>query len=79
MVTRRELAKALERDVLDIHGVADLLAIKRSSVNTLLVLPESNFPAPIYETSGEGRRPVRLWYRADIEQWKCTRRRPTSF
>lgn len=65
----RQLHRLLARDVLDIHGVADLLHIKRSSVNTLLVRKEASFPKPIYEVRGKNRHPIRLWWRADVENW----------
>jgi predicted DNA-binding transcriptional regulator AlpA len=73
VITRHQLKRALSKEVLDIHGVAELLGIKRSSVNTLISKPEFNFPEPIYETSGEQRHPVRLWYRRDVEQWQQER------
>lgn len=75
MATRQELARALRRDLLDIHGVAELLGVSRSSVNTLMVRPSTGFPRPIYETSGDHRHPVRLWYRADVETWIQNRHR----
>lgn len=75
MVTRDELARALRKDILDIHGVAEVTGMSRSSINTLLTRPSSGFPDPIYETSGVQRHPVRLWHRRDIEQWQRERRR----
>jgi predicted DNA-binding transcriptional regulator AlpA len=72
---RDRVSQLLINSILDIHGVAELLGIKRSSVNTLISKPEFNFPEPIYETSGEQRHPVRLWYRKDVEEWQLTRRR----
>lgn len=73
MIDRVELAKFLGAELLDIHSVAEMLHTTRSGVNVLLVRPSSNFPRPIFETSGEGRRPVRLWLRADIESWLSSR------
>lgn len=74
MVSREELADALRNQIIDIHGVAHLLGMSRSSVNTLLVRPSSNFPPPVYETRGEGRHPVRLWLRSDVMEWHASRR-----
>ena len=70
---QRLLERLLDRDVLDIHGVARTLGISRSSVNTLIALEEKGFPAPLYESTGENRHPVRLWWRADIEEWSESR------
>ncbi len=71
MTTRGELKRILKSEVLDIHGVARLLGVSRSSVNVLLVRPSSEFPEPIYTSKGEGsaRQHVRLWWREDIEIW----------
>jgi len=73
MTSRSEAAKLLKNEVLDIHGVGKLLGISRSSVNTLIVRDSADFPRPIYESRGSERHPVRLWWRADIEQWETTR------
>ena len=73
MTSRSEAARLLKADVLDIHGVAKLLGISRSSVNTLIVRESSGFPTPIYESRGSERHPVRLWWRADIDQWDRSR------
>ena len=73
MTSRSEAAKLLETEVLDIHGVGKLLGISRSSVNTLIVRDSADFPRPIYESRGSERHPVRLWWRADIEQWESSR------
>lgn len=73
MFTRAEAEELLGTDVLDIHGVAELLGIKRSSVNTLRVRRSAGFPEPIYQTSGDHRHPVRLWWRADIADWASQR------
>lgn len=73
MTSRAEAARLLKTEVLDIHGVAKLLGISRSSVNTLIVRDSAEFPRPIYESRGSERHPVRLWWRADVEQWDETR------
>lgn len=73
MTSRTEAAKLLKLDVLDIHGVAKLLGISRSSVNTLIVRSSAEFPKPIYESRGSERHPVRLWWREDIEEWSESR------
>ena len=69
MTSRSEAARLLKAEVLDIHGVARLLGISRSSVNTLMVRESAGFPRPIYESKGSERHPVRLWWRAEIEEW----------
>jgi predicted DNA-binding transcriptional regulator AlpA len=69
MTSRSEAARLLKVEVLDIHGVARLLGISRSSVNTLMVRESAGFPRPIYESKGSERHPVRLWWRAEIEEW----------
>ncbi len=69
----RLLGRLLDKDVLDIHAVADLLGITRSSVNTLIAIEEKGFPAPIFESRGKKRHPLRLWWRADIEKWSESR------
>jgi predicted DNA-binding transcriptional regulator AlpA len=80
MASRTEVERLLERlldqDVLDIHGVAQTLGISRSSVNTLIALEEKGFPAPLFESTGERRHPLRLWWRQDIEKW--SENRPSS-
>jgi predicted DNA-binding transcriptional regulator AlpA len=73
MTSRSEAARLLKAEVLDIHGVARLLGISRSSVNTLIVRDSAAFPRPIYESRGSERHPVRLWWRADIDQWDRSR------
>lgn len=73
MTSRAEAARLLKAEVLDIHGVAKLLGISRSSVNTLIVRDSANFPRPIYESRGSDRHPVRLWWRVDIEEWERSR------
>lgn len=73
MTSRAEAAKLLKAEVLDIHGVAKLLGISRSSVNTLIVRPSADFPKPIYESRGSERHPVRLWWRTDIQEWDIAR------
>jgi predicted DNA-binding transcriptional regulator AlpA len=73
MTSRSEAARLLKADVLDIHGVAKLLGISRSSVNTLIVRDSAAFPRPIYESRGSERHPVRLWWRADIQEWEESR------
>jgi predicted DNA-binding transcriptional regulator AlpA len=73
MTSRSEAVKLLKTEVLDIHGVGKLLGISRSSVNTLIVRDSADFPRPIYESRGSERHPVRLWWRADIEQWETSR------
>ena len=78
MTTRAEVARILRKEVLDIHGVADLTGMSRSSVNALMIRSSAGFPPPVYETSGDHRHPIRLWFRADIEEWDRTRRRRTS-
>ena len=65
----RQLQKLFDREVLDIHGVAELLGMKRSSVNTLIVREGADFPNPIYELRGKKRHPLRLWWREDVEMW----------
>ncbi len=73
MASRSETSKLLQRlfekDVLDIHGVAEVLEMKRSSVNTLIVRPSSGFPEPFFELRGKQRHPLRLWWREDVEHW----------
>jgi len=73
MTSRAEVARLLKAEVLDIHGVAKLLGISRSSVNTLIVRESADFPRPIYESRGSERHPVRLWWKADIEKWETSR------
>ncbi len=73
MTSRSEVARLLKAEVLDIHGVAKLLGISRSSVNTLIVRESAEFPRPIYESRGSERHPVRLWWRADIQEWEESR------
>jgi predicted DNA-binding transcriptional regulator AlpA len=73
MTSRAEAARLLKTEVLDIHGVAKLLGISRSSVNTLIVRDSAEFPRPIYESRGSERHPVRLWWRADVEDWAASR------
>jgi predicted DNA-binding transcriptional regulator AlpA len=75
MTSRTEMARLLKAEVLDIHGVAKLLGISRSSVNTLIVRDSADFPRPIYESRGSERHPVRLWWREDVEEWEATRSR----
>ena len=65
----RQLQKLFDREVLDIHGVAELIQMQRSSVNTLLVRESSDFPEPIFELRGKKRHPSRLWWREDVEIW----------
>ena len=74
--TERLLGRLLDKDVLDIHGVAQTLGISRSSVNTLIALEEKGFPAPLFESTGKKRHPLRLWWREDIEKW--SENRPSS-
>lgn len=69
----RQLQRLFDGDVLDIHGVAELIQMQRSSVNTLLVRESSDFPAPIFELRGKKRHPLRLWWREDIERWNAQR------
>ena len=69
----RQLQKLFDREVLDIHGVAELIQMQRSSVNTLLVRESSDFPEPIFELRGKKRHPLRLWWREDIERWNAQR------
>lgn len=71
--TLRSLEKFFTRDVLDIHGVAELLGMRRSSVNTLISQPSSRFPEPLYELRGKNRHPLRLWWAADVEAWAAAR------
>lgn len=78
MTSRSEAARLLKADVLDIHGVAKLLGISRSSVNTLIVRDSAAFPRPIYESRGSERHPVRLWWRADIQEWDSARSMQSS-
>ena len=73
MTSRAEAARLLKAEVLDIHGVAKLLGISRSSVNTLIVRDIADFPRPIYESRGSERHPVRLWWRIDIQEWEESR------
>lgn len=73
MTSRSEAARLLKAEVLDIHGVAKLLGISRSSVNTLIVRESAGFPRPIYESRGSERHPVRLWWRADVQEWESSR------
>ena len=73
MTSRADAARLLKAEVLDIHGVAKLLGISRSSVNTLIVRDSAEFPRPIYESRGSERHPVRLWWRADSEKWEASR------
>ena len=77
MASRSETLRLLERffsrDVLDIHGVAELLGMRRSSVNTLISQPSNRFPEPLYELRGKNRHPLRLWWKADIEAWASAR------
>jgi predicted DNA-binding transcriptional regulator AlpA len=73
MTSRSEAAKLLKTEVLDIHGVGKILGVSRSSVNTLIVRESAAFPRPIYESRGSERHPVRLWWRADIEEWERSR------
>jgi hypothetical protein len=75
MTSRADVARILRKEVLDIHGVAEVTGMSRSSVNALLTRPSAGFPTPVYETCGDHRHPVRLWYRADVENWNRTRRR----
>jgi predicted DNA-binding transcriptional regulator AlpA len=74
--TERLLGRLLDKDVLDIHGVAQTLGISRSSVNTLIAREEKEFPAPLFESTGKKRHPLRLWWREDIEKW--SENRPSS-
>ena len=69
----RLLGRLLDKDVLEIHGVAELLGISRSSVNTLIALEEKGFPEPIFESRGKKRHPLRLWWREDVENWSASR------
>ncbi len=71
----RQLQKLFDRDVLDIHGVAELLGMQRSSINTLISRKDRDFPEPMYEVRGKKRHPLRLWWREDIEIWKMNRER----
>ena len=70
-----QLHRLFDQEVLDIHGVAELLGMQRSSINTLIVRKGSTFPQPIFEVRGEKRHLLRLWSRADIEVWKVNRKR----
>jgi predicted DNA-binding transcriptional regulator AlpA len=72
----RQLQKLFDGDVLDIHGVAELIQMRRSSVNTLIVRENSDFPEPIFELRGKNRHPLRLWWREDVERWLS--QRPSS-
>jgi len=74
VASRDELKRILRKDILDIHGIAAITGMSRSSINTLLVRRSAGFPDPIYETSGDHRHPVRLWYRKDVEEWQSKRR-----
>jgi len=76
--TAQILAQLFEKDVLDIHGVAEMLNISRSSVNTLISLPRKSFPAPLFELRGEKRHPIRYWWREDVEMWRNSRRRSNA-
>jgi predicted DNA-binding transcriptional regulator AlpA len=69
----RQLQKLFDGDVLDIHGVAELMKMRRSSVNTLIVRENSDFPEPIFELRGKKRHPLRLWWREDVERWLSQR------
>jgi predicted DNA-binding transcriptional regulator AlpA len=69
----RQLQKLFDGDVLDIHGVAELIQMRRSSVNTLIVRENSDFPEPIFELRGKNRHPLRLWWREDVERWLSQR------
>jgi hypothetical protein len=69
----RQLQKLFQGDVLDIHGVAELVNMQRSSINTLLVRESSGFPEPIFELRGKKRHPLRLWWREDVERWLSQR------
>jgi len=69
----RQLQKLFDGDVLDIHGVAELMQMRRSSVNTLIVRENSDFPEPIFELRGKKRHPLRLWWREDVERWLSQR------
>jgi hypothetical protein len=69
----RQLQKLFDGDVLDIHGVAEIMQMRRSSVNTLIVRENSDFPEPIFELRGKKRHPLRLWWREDVERWLSQR------
>jgi predicted DNA-binding transcriptional regulator AlpA len=69
----RQLQKLFDGDVLDIHGVAELMQMRRSSVNTLIVRENSDFPEPIFELRGKKRHPLRLWWREDVVRWLSQR------
>jgi hypothetical protein len=82
MTSRSETLRSLESffsgDVLDIHGVAELLGVRRSSVNTLISTESKRFPEPLYELRGKNRHPLRLWWKPDVEAWAAGRPSSTS-
>jgi len=53
----RQLQNLFDREVLDIHGVVELLGMQRSSINTLISRKGRDFPAPIYEVRGKDVTP----------------------
>jgi predicted DNA-binding transcriptional regulator AlpA len=71
--TLRQLEKLFSSDVLDIHAVADLVGMQRSSINNLISRPEMEFPSPFFELRGKNRHPLRLWWKADVETWISAR------
>ena len=73
VISRQQLSDLLKKEVVDIHGVAEILEMSRSSVNVLLIRPSSKFPKPVYETKGTNRRPVRLWLRQEVIAWRDSR------
>lgn len=73
VISRKQISELLKKEIVDIHGVAEILGMSRSSVNVLLIRPSSKFPKPVYETSGTRRRPVRLWLRQEVISWRDRR------
>lgn len=45
-------------------------------MNTLIALEEKGFPEPLFESTGEKRHSLRLWWWEDIEKW--SENRPSS-
>jgi predicted DNA-binding transcriptional regulator AlpA len=59
-------------DLLDAHGVAEVLGLSHSTSVATYRRRHADFPRPVVDL-GTGR--CLLWLRSDVEQWLAARRR----
>lgn len=71
---RDEFENRIKPDLIDIRQLASLLGLSISSVHSLISRGSTGFPSPVFETRGDSRSAIRLWWRPEIEAWSQERR-----